>query len=77
MSRELANAHGVAITSFAGGVNRGPCVQIDLDDAPVTWRTIQLTRTQAEFVRDVLSKWLGDKKLPPLDPHTTDAGDAF
>ncbi len=53
MSKDLAHAYGVHVTSFAGGVGRGPCVQIDDAD-----NVIQLTRVQAEFVRDVLSKWL-------------------
>jgi hypothetical protein len=65
MSKELANAHDVVIGSFAGGVNRGPCVQVEVTDgegANEDYGIVQFTRTQAEFVRDVLSKWLGDKK---------------
>ena len=62
MSTELARAYDVQITSFAGGRGRGACVQIDVDDqrgANVDFGAVQLTRTQAEFVCDVLSKWLG------------------
>jgi hypothetical protein len=71
VSKELAEMHGVHIASFAGGIERGPCVQIVVtDDRDANRRPgpplrvyadygiVQLTRVQAEFVRDVLTKWL-------------------
>lgn len=62
MSRSLARAHDVDVVAFAGGAKRGACVQINSDDPhrAVGCGSVQLTRVQAEFVRDVLAKWLGD-----------------
>lgn len=64
MSKELAMAHDVHIGSFVGGIERGPCVQVEVTDglgANADYGIVQLTRTQAEFVRDVLTKWLEGK----------------
>lgn len=59
MSKLLAEAYDVTVTSFAGGKDRGPCVQIDAgQNGQNNVSYVQLTREQAEFTRDVLSKWL-------------------
>lgn len=62
MSTQLANAHDVEVSSFAGGRERGPCISVSNSDgkgANPDYGQVELTRTQAEFVRDVLTKWLG------------------
>jgi hypothetical protein len=57
MSTTLYEDGDLAISSFAGGVGRGPSVQID--NGAVRNGMVQLTRTQAETTVNVLAKWLG------------------
>jgi hypothetical protein len=43
MSRKIYEGHGVIVSQFAGGLDRGPCYQIETPGGPA-----QLTRS--EFV---------------------------
>jgi len=58
MSTRLYEDGELTISSFAGGKERGPSVQIDSPPCP---GYVQLTRVQAETVVNVLAKWLGMK----------------
>jgi len=62
MSTRLAQSDGVELVQFAGGTERGLCVQIAVevpgDERGQSTYIIQLTRTQAGFVRDELTKWM-------------------
>jgi hypothetical protein len=59
MSTPLYEDGELAISSFAGGKGRGPCVQIT--HSPSEDQFVQLTRVQAETVVNVLAEWLGLK----------------
>jgi len=61
MTTTLYEDGGVTITQFAGGNARGVCVEVTLAQNPHDGQfdSVQLTRTQAETVVNVLAKWLG------------------
>jgi len=62
MSTTIYEDGGLTITQFAGGRERGVCVQIDnVNVADSGLDAVQLTRAQAETVVTALAKWLGLK----------------
>lgn len=55
MSTDLGLFDGIQVTQFAGGVNRGICIQLTNTR---NGEFIQLTRSQASEISIVLGRWI-------------------
>lgn len=66
MSEPIGTFGGLDVTSFAGGAERGPCLQFEVTGRGFA-RFAQLTAAEVRLLVTHLSAWLREKDRAPSD----------